>query len=543
MTLGKPFSVTVNESWIAGNYQLGDIQADFAQYQSLAFEYKTYLSINLIGKKQNLIRSQISKNAAYAGQLKEINGLVNKEMSYVRKGYERDSILYSTKTIATGDIEKSARTFLQGKQSKLSSDANITSAELQVMQSRQQLTELDMQRQNEIEEYERKLGKSRQELIAAIEKWKENYALIAPVAGKMTFINYWSNNQRITSGDRLASIVPDDNVKVIGRLSVPPSGFGKVKDGQRVLVALEGYPYMEFGKLSGIITSISAVPDKDNNYQVEVYFPEGLRTTYKKNISLIQQMKGTGEIITEDMRLIEQLINPIRSLFKNNYIKYLEIGNRYIRYHSYLGEQRDSLYSVTVNVNFDWRSKLGIEREYYPDLEDVYFNFHSNGNLFLTSLVLNYDYCYEETIPVINWNLEPNKDTTIIGHHCLFATAQYCGRHYNAWFAPDIPIKYGPYKFNGLPGLIMKISDYDGFFDWVAVGITTPKRIKNIYFDQAPHVVKTDRSGYRKVFDMQWKDIGTLYRSQGSNLYVGGHGYLQPGENIDIPQIPAIENE
>ncbi|MCI1720810.1 MAG: hypothetical protein LKM37_07395 [Bacteroidales bacterium] len=127
MTLGKPFSVTVNESWIAGNYQLGDIQADFAQYQSLAFEYKTYLSINLIGKKQNLIRSQISKNAAYAGQLKEINGLVNKEMSYVRKGYERDSILYSTKTIATGDIEKSARTFLQGKQSKLSSDANITS--------------------------------------------------------------------------------------------------------------------------------------------------------------------------------------------------------------------------------------------------------------------------------------------------------------------------------------------------------------------------------------------------------------------------------
>ena len=67
MTLGKPFSVTVNESWIAGNYQLGDIQADFAQYQSLAFEYKTYLSINLIGKKQNLIRSQISKNAAYAG--------------------------------------------------------------------------------------------------------------------------------------------------------------------------------------------------------------------------------------------------------------------------------------------------------------------------------------------------------------------------------------------------------------------------------------------------------------------------------------------
>ena len=228
---------------------------------------------------------------------------------------------------------------------------------------------------------------------------------------------------------------------------------------------------------------------------------------------------------------------------KNTDIKQLEIGNRYIRYHSYLAEKRDSLHSVTKDVNFDWRSKLGIERGYYPDLEDVYFNFHSKGNLFFTSLVLFYDYCYEETIPVIDWNIEQNKDTTIIGYHCLFATMQYGGRHYNAWFAPDIPIKYGPYKFNGLPGLIMKISDDDGLFDWVAVGITTPKRIKKMYFDQAPHIVKTDRKGYRKIYDMQWKDIGTLYRSQGSKLYVGGHGYLQPGENIDIPKIPAIENE
>lgn len=307
----------VGGNWISANYQLGELQSDFAQFQSVALEYGIYLSTNPIGKKQTLIKRQISQNAAYTHKLKEINDLMNKEMGYVKKGYERDSILYSTKTIAKSDIEKSARSLLQGKQSRLNSDASLSSAELQTMQNKQQLEELDLQRRNDVEEYERNLEKYRQELIADIDKWKENYAFVSPIDGVVTFIDYWSSNQRITAGERLAGIVPEKSVKVIGRLTVPSSGFGKVEKGQKVLVSLDGYPYMEFGKLKGVITSISAVPNKENNYQAEIFFPNGLLTTYKKKINFIQQMKGSGEIITKDARLIEQLINPIKSLFKN----------------------------------------------------------------------------------------------------------------------------------------------------------------------------------------------------------------------------------
>ena len=52
-------------------------------------------------------------------------------------------------------------------------------------------------------------------------------------------------------------------------------------------------------------------------YTVEVVFPERIITTYDKELPMIQQMDGTGEIITEDMRLIEQFIQPVVSLFKN----------------------------------------------------------------------------------------------------------------------------------------------------------------------------------------------------------------------------------
>ncbi|QZE13772.1 GLPGLI family protein [Halosquirtibacter laminarini] len=58
-----------------------------------------------------------------------------------------------------------------------------------------------------------------------------------------------------------------------------------------------------------------------------------------------------------------------------------------------------------------------------------------------------------------SWNLEEAKDTTIMGHPCSLATCNYAGRDYRAWYTLDIPISFGPYKFDGLPGLVMRVED------------------------------------------------------------------------------------
>ncbi len=59
----------------------------------------------------------------------------------------------------------------------------------------------------------------------------------------------------------------------------------------------------------------------------------------------------------------------------------------------------------------------------------------------------------------INWEIEASRDTVILGYNCLKASAELWGRKYIAWFTIDIPISCGPYKFCGLPGLIISISD------------------------------------------------------------------------------------
>ena len=61
----------------------------------------------------------------------------------------------------------------------------------------------------------------------------------------------------------------------------------------------------------------------------------------------------------------------------------------------------------------------------------------------------------------INWKILPEKEK--IGEwNAQKAEADFAGRHWTAWFSTEIPIQDGPYKFRGLPGLIVKIEDKTG---------------------------------------------------------------------------------
>ena len=105
-----------------------------------------------------------------------------------------------------------------------------------------------------------------------------------------------------------------------GRMKVTSIGFGKIKVGQTVNIKLSGFPYLEFGILRGKVETISSVPEMSQEglfYTIDVTLPEGLESTYHKQFPFVQNMDGVAEIITEDMRLIEQFIRPIKSLFLN----------------------------------------------------------------------------------------------------------------------------------------------------------------------------------------------------------------------------------
>ena len=118
---------------------------------------------------------------------------------------------------------------LEAERPQAGFDATLTSTELQISSSRSNSwSKLTLQQENETAEYERALEQSRQQLAAQIAQWRQQYVLEAPVAGasgRVTLVNYWSGNQHVAVGDKLASIVPDGATEVIGRPAGPLGGL------------------------------------------------------------------------------------------------------------------------------------------------------------------------------------------------------------------------------------------------------------------------------------------------------------------------------
>jgi HlyD family secretion protein len=90
-----------------------------------------------------------------------------------------------------------------------------------------------------------------------------------------------------------------------------------VKVGQSVNIKLSGFPYLEYGMVRGVVNSISLVPSGDS-YIIDLKLPSGLTTLYGKQLDFTQNMQGTAEIITDDLRLLQKIINPFRYLISRN---------------------------------------------------------------------------------------------------------------------------------------------------------------------------------------------------------------------------------
>ena len=90
---------------------------------------------------------------------------------------------------------------------------------------------------------------------------------------------------------------------------------------------------------------------------------------------------------------------------------------------------------------------------------------------------------YTEPWPLMQWTLA-NDSQTILGHRCQKATCHFRGRDFVAWFATDVPIKGGPWKFGGLPGCILKVYDVQKIYVWEAVAIERGKFLISQYPDK-----------------------------------------------------------
>lgn len=102
----------------------------------------------------------------------------------------------------------------------------------------------------------------------------------------------------------------------------------------------------------------------------------------------------------------------------------------------------------------------------------------------------------EDEIGKLDWQLVEGTDT-ISTYVCQKATLKFRGRNYTAWFSTDIPVNDGPWKFSGLPGLILKVEDSDRYFSFTLIGMIQPKDPIPMVIDKVDYL-KVSREDYLK---------------------------------------------
>lgn len=110
----------------------------------------------------------------------------------------------------------------------------------------------------------------------------------------------------------------------------------------------------------------------------------------------------------------------------------------------------------------------------------VIFKDYNKSEQIYSDKIDNINFGYKEKNPTMSWNLVKG-EKNIFSYSCFKAETNFRGRKFIAWYTKDIPISDGPYKFSGLPGLILEVYDSENNFHYNIIAII--KKQQNILYD------------------------------------------------------------
>lgn len=215
----------------------------------------------------------------------------------------------------------------------------------------------------------------------------------------------------------------------------------------------------------------------------------------------------------------------------------LDIGAKTSRFYDPARLGRDSIVAERINnmqnISEDIKRITVLKGEDAKDLSDMQGTVTSNSNqgesyqiykdrvanqvkVIDQTTVARDIFLYEDQIGSLPWQIS-NETETILSYSCQKATLHFRGRDYIAWFASDIPVSDGPWKFMGLPGLILKVEDTQQLFSFTLVGLEKYKKPVPLIFNDNG-TIKCSRSDFESLKKKQ--SSGTQYNFSGGNVII-----------------------
>lgn len=297
-------------------WALGSIQAAYASFLRNLTDYRNFLTLDLYEQKVEATVRELNEYRNYIGHLQRQVELDKQQSSIAETVHDREKGLYEDGLTAKAEYEKAQQELLSKRQGTEQLMTSLSTARIQEAQLEQSMIETKMEREREKNTQLTALKTALDELKTQMDDWELSFLFVSPANGILSYNDVWQKNQNVNGGDKVFSIVAEDTGAIIGKIKLPDSGSGKVKPGQRVNISVTGYPYMEFGFLTGQVQTVSLLADEAGTYTVTVSLPQELNTSYGKTLDFSGELAGTAQILTDERSVTARLLSPLQYLWE-----------------------------------------------------------------------------------------------------------------------------------------------------------------------------------------------------------------------------------
>lgn len=297
-------------------WALGSIQAAYASFLRNLTDYRNFLTLDLYEQKVEATVRELNEYRNYIGHLQRQVELDKQQSSIAETVHDREKGLYEDGLTAKAEYEKAQQELLSKRQGTEQLMTSLSTARIQEAQLEQSMIETKMEREGEKNTQLTALKTALDELKTQMDDWELSFLFVSPANGILSYNDVWQKNQNVNGGDKVFSIVAEDTGAIIGKIKLPDSGSGKVRPGQRVNISVTGYPYMEFGFLTGQVQTVSLLADEAGTYTVTVSLPQELNTSYGKTLDFSGELAGTAQILTDERSVTARLLSPLQYLWE-----------------------------------------------------------------------------------------------------------------------------------------------------------------------------------------------------------------------------------
>lgn len=290
--------------------QLGDLQKNYQDIAQQIYQLSWAKSKGYFDQKRNAITQDIQLINQSKENANSQKQLILQDLEMQQGLLTINEKLANEKVIAPLDLIKDKSIVIAKKQQLVQVDAGTINQSANIIAKQNELLEIDKLKTDIQKSFIAAIFNAKN----ALTEWANRYILVASETGTLQFASYFQENSWIKTGQELFYIIPKQP-SYFAELIASQQNFGKLKQGQKVNIALNSYQRNEFGVLQGTIINIPQVPYKDTSFLIKVKLTNGLQTNYQKTIHFSNSLTGTADVITAEATLADRLLYQWRGLF------------------------------------------------------------------------------------------------------------------------------------------------------------------------------------------------------------------------------------